>query len=82
MTIKTIGCIIESLVERIALLPQHVHSLAIGETKLVLYRTGENIYQIETITEGNTEVFNFSASYHDAMCELIQQARKINNKMG
>jgi hypothetical protein len=60
---------------------QYLESQQIGNTKVILWRTGNYRYQIETKTETNTEVFNFEAEYNEAVCEFIQKARAINNKM-
>ena len=60
---------------------QYVESQQIGETKIILWRTGNYQYQIETKTKGNTQVFNFEAEYNQAMTEFIMKAREINNKM-
>lgn len=61
---------------------QYIESQQIGNTKVTLWRTGEYMYQIETNTKGNTEVFNFEGEYNSAMCEFIMKAREINNKNG
>lgn len=81
MTINQFGHIIASLIEREDMSQiQYLESQQIGDTKVILWRTGNYRYQIETKEKGNTEVFNFEAEYNDAVCEFIMKAREINNK--
>ncbi len=82
MTKNIFGRIIQALIERKDMSQiQYLESQQIGNTKVTLWRTGNYRYQIETKTETNTEVFNFEAEYNQAVCEFIQKAREINNKM-
>lgn len=81
MTIKQNGYIICSLHERIRMFPKLIQSITIGDTKIILWNTGKSSHQIETIRNGNTKVFNFESDHHTAVCELIMQAREINNEM-
>jgi hypothetical protein len=60
---------------------QYIESQQIGDTKIVLWRTGDYQYQIEYKSGSNTKVFNFEGEYNSAMCEFIMKAREINNKM-
>ena len=59
---------------------QYIESQQIGETKIILWRTGNYQYQIETKNNGKSKVFNFEGEYNTAVCEFIMQARKINNE--
>lgn len=81
MTIKQYGYIICSLHEGIRMFPKLIQSITIGDTGLVLWHKGKCSYQIETTRNGNTKVFNFEADHNNAVCELIMQAREINNEM-
>jgi hypothetical protein len=60
---------------------QYIHGQQIGNTKVILWRTGNYMYQIEKKNKTNTEVFNFEGEYHTAMCEFIMKAREINNQV-
>ena len=59
---------------------QYIESQQVGNTKVILWRTGNYQYQIETKTKGNTKVFNFEAEYSEAMSEFLVQASKLNMK--
>ena len=60
---------------------QYIESQQIGNTKVILWRTGNYLYQIETKTGDTTKVFNFEGEYNTAVCEFIMKAREINNQM-
>ena len=61
--------------------PKQVQSITIGDTRIILWNKGKRSYQIETTRNGATKVFNFESDHHSAVCELIMQAREINNEM-
>lgn len=61
--------------------PKQVQSITIGDTHIILWNRGKHSYQIETTRKSTTGVFNFEGTYHNAVCELIMQAREINNEM-
>lgn len=81
MTINQNGYIICSLHEGIHMFPKLIQSITIGDTQIILWYKGKSSYQIETIRNGATKVFNFESNHHNAVCELIMQAREINNEM-
>lgn len=58
---------------------KHMYTVEIGNTKVVLWQIKKDTFQIETVENGKSKVFNFNAGYNEAMCELIHQSRKINN---
>jgi hypothetical protein len=49
-----------------------------GGTKVILWRTGNYRYQIETITGYGKRTVNFTAEYNDALARLEKEIENLN----